>query len=264
VGLARYVVVTVRQFRPILTLAGVLVLLSACDRVGRTGDAGATDSADGDINMPSFPMRAQPPYEEVEVTSFGSLAGEVVTAPRDTAAVRPAGPCAAGGEASSSGEPLVVWLDDIRRGRRLGETRRYQVVATQCSFDPEIQVAYAGGTLNVRNFDRTEHEVHFHRSGFRRPLLEIPFALNGQLVPTTTLLLQPGMVEVRTSQDTTLRAYIFVVDHPYVAIVKDGRFAIDSIPAGRYTLRAWSPSAVAEVPVEVPGNGAATARLELR
>jgi hypothetical protein len=256
--------VPVRQFRPIFALAALLALLPSCDRVGRTGDAGATDSADGDINMPSFPMRAQPPYEEVGVTSFGSLNGEIVRAPRDTTLSTPAGPCSAAGGVSGSGEPLVVWLDDIRRGRRLEETRRYQVVATQCSFDPEIQVAYAGGTLNVRNFDRTEHEVHFHRSGFRRALLEIPFALNGQIVPTTTLLQQPGIVEVRTSQDTTLRAYIFVVDHPYVAVVTDGRFSIDSVPPGRYTLRAWSPSAVAETPVQVRADGATSTRVELR
>jgi hypothetical protein len=225
------------------------------------------------VNLPSFPMRSQRPYQVTAIGEHGSISGTVAPAAGQPLAVRgslPVAPegCVAGGDTTIAGTPAeagtipaVVWLDDIRRGRALDETRRFDLVAGRCSFDPAVQVAIFGGTINVRNFDRIEQELSFHRTGFRSPLLRIPFTLNGQLVPSTTLLHQPGLIEARTSQDSTLRAFVFVVDHPYAVVAREGRFTIDSVPPGRYTLRAWSPAGLAEMPVEVRPGATVQAQL---
>jgi hypothetical protein len=244
----------------------LLVFAAACGEKGIGGGGSATDSADGDVNLPSFPMRAQPPYEEVVVRGGGSISGVVELpqgAPGPAAAT---GPCSAGGDTSSPATgtgalPAVVWIDDIRRGRRLDETRRFSLAASRCAFEPAVQVAIAGGTLNVRNVERLEHRLEFRRTGIRRSLFDVPFVTNGQLVPATGLLLQPGVVEAVTSQDTTVRAYIFVVDHPYVAVTDGGRFTIDSVPVGRYTVRAWTPGGLAEQSVQLSSGSTVELRL---
>ena len=55
---------------------------------------------------------------------------------------------------------VVVWLADIRAGRPLPASRRFELVAQKCSFAPHVQAVAAGGTLNVRNDDAMIYRSH--------------------------------------------------------------------------------------------------------
>ena len=60
------------------------------------------------------------------------------------------------------------------------------------------------------------------------------------VVPVEQILKAPGLVEVRCDPHPWTRGWLFAFDHPYFATTdRDGSFAIDSVPPGRYTLVVW-------------------------
>jgi hypothetical protein len=56
-----------------------------------------------------------------------------------------------------------------------------------------------------------------------------------------------------------MKAYLFVMDHPYFATTDErGRFRIEGLPAGEYTLEAWHEEfGKRQAQITVDANGAA-------
>jgi hypothetical protein len=217
-------------------------------------DGGKTaDSADGALG---FPSRKVPPYRVEPVANPGRIRGTIDASALPSPSPSP---CAATA-APRSGPNAVVWLDDIRAGldvpaeRKLD--RRLELTATRCRLEPRLQLALVGSTLNVRNDESVAHQIQLFRDGGSQPVYRIPFIFAGQIVPTERPLTVPGVLEARSSQDTSLRSVVVVVDNPYAAVVgADGSFVIDSIPPGRYRLMAMSPEGSAEQTVDVTAAG---------
>lgn len=227
--------------------------------LGCTGDGVKTvDSADGELDEP---RRKAPPYQVAPVTSPGSITGTVTlpaAAPAPTA-----GPCAG---KVPTGAAVVVYLEDIARGRAVADSvpRRYELAADDCALSPAVSIAAAGGTLNVSNGLRAVHHVDFVFEGTKSPLLRVPFSDPGQLVPSEKVLEIPGLVEVRSDFDSSVRARLVVVEHPYAMQVSDGKFTMDSVPPGTYTLVAVGATGRAEARVEVRAGAATPVTLQLQ
>jgi len=137
---------------------------------------------------------------------------------------------------------VLVWLEDIRAGKPLSLARRYTLRHYRCELHPLVQPALIGGTLNVLNADSIGHRTRFIRAGSGRVLDVVRQTDAGQLVPTEEVLQRSGRVEIRCDVHPWTRGWIQVFDHPYFAVSNsDGRFAIDSVPPGRYRLVAWHP-----------------------
>jgi hypothetical protein len=210
------------------------------------------DSADGTLG---FPTRKVAPYRVEQVATPGRIRGTV-----DASALAASSALACGApSAPSSGPTAIVWLDDIRAGldvpaeRKLD--RRLELIASRCKLEPRLQLALVGSTLNVRNDESVAHQVQLFRDGATQPVYRIPFIFAGQLVPAERPLTVPGVLEARSSQDSSLRSVVVVVDHPYAAVVgADGSFVIDSVPPGRYRLMAMSPNGSAEQTVDVAAS----------
>lgn len=224
-----------------------------------TGDGVKTvDSADGELDEP---RRKAPPYQVAEVTSPGSITGTVAI---PAAAPPPAaGPCAGKGAAGSA---VVVYLEDIARGLAQPDSvpRRYVLAADDCALSPAVSIAAAGGTLNLSNGLRAVHHVDFVFEGSKNPMLRVPFSDPGQLVPSEKVLEIPGLVEVRSDLDPSVRARLVVVEHPYAVQVTDGKFTMDSVPPGTYTLVAVGVTGRAETRVEVRAGSATPVALQLQ
>lgn len=136
----------------------------------------------------------------------------------------------------------VVWLAGVRSGKRLPIARRYDLSIRQCHMSPRTQAVVVGGALNVSNADRLQHRTRFLRQGTREPVAFAPYSDEGQVVPVTTALERPGLIEARCDLHPWARAWVAVFDHPYFAVSgRDGAFALDSVPPGKYTLVAWHP-----------------------
>jgi hypothetical protein len=158
----------------------------------------------------------------------------------------------------------VVWLDDVRSGKRLPETRRVELTHERCRYEPRVQAAAAPNTLNVLNDDRAIHLTTITRVGAEKPLAAIPFNDNGQVVPSEIAGRESGIVELRCREHPWAVAYLASFDHPYYAVTgADGRFRLDSVPPGRYVLKVWHPRA-AQVVSQTVEIGAAASSVELR
>lgn len=160
----------------------------------------------------------------------------------------------------------VVWLADVRSGKRLPLARRYDLGIESCRMLPRTQAVLVGGTLNVSNSDRAQHRTRFLRQGASEPVAYAQYSDEGQVVPVSTALAKPGVVEARCDLHPWARAWIAVFDQPYfTTTARDGAFALDSVPPGKYTVVAWHPRlGVTRDTVRVGANGEAVVELKLK
>jgi len=110
------------------------------------------------------------------------------------------------------------------------------------------------------NDDAAVHMTTLIRLGASKALVQIPFSDNGQVVPVEAAAKEAGIVEAECKEHPWAHAYIASFDHPYFAVTgADGRFSLDSVPPGKYTLKVWHPrgQSVAEQSVEIAASGAA-------
>jgi hypothetical protein len=223
------------------------------------------------------------PYREASLTSVGSVSGTIRSAEMDTATTdststdadstetaadsltsnppeapdcqQPTGP-SLGKNRPFAGS--IVWIAGVKAGKPLPIEKRADLSSEKCLLDPRVQAVVVGTTLNVINDEKVLHKLIFTKLGTRDTLAVTPFFNSGQMVATERLAKTAGVVEVRCARHPWTRAYIAVFDHPYFAATeRNGRFKIDSLPPGSYTLMIWSPGDAkpAERQIQVTAGG---------
>lgn len=193
----------------------------------------------------------------------GTLRGNVrvPSAPPADAAFRPYA-----GRASSLPAPVrtvrgavtdaVLYVDRLPEDAppRASETRP-QLGQRGQAFEPRVVVVPAGGTVEFPNFDPIFHNV-FSVSPARR------FDLGKYPRGTSRNVRFPkaGVVNVYCDIHSDMAAFIVVVPNTaWTRPDRDGAYALDGLPAGRYQLRWWHPDfGAGSAWIEVPSEGAAT------
>jgi hypothetical protein len=228
-----------------LAIAVLVVGVVACARddsvnVSRTPSSDTAFTTSPDLS----------PYREIEMTEKGRLEGEVrlESSVQDTVIVvtRNADLC---GERMPEGaivaqrgglRNVVVWLTDAREGKPLPDSRRFEVTNVRCRLDPRVQGVIVGGTLNVKSADPVVHETVLRISGAPEILETVTQNGDGQVVPLEKVLDRPVRLELTCRTHPWTQGWIHIFDHPYFVIsAPNGRFALDSIPPGEYTMRTW-------------------------
>jgi plastocyanin len=130
----------------------------------------------------------------------------------------------------------------------------------ECVFTPRIVLVPAGGTLNFLNSDRLLHNLH------ARPKLNSPFNRTqpkGRTIPVS--FAHPEIFRVDCDLHSWMRSWVIVTEHPFYALSDaDGRFTLEGLPAGRYTLRLWHETlGTASREIVVPVTGAAQVTIEM-
>ena len=130
-------------------------------------------------------------------------------------------------------------------------------------FRPRVQGVMVGQKLLLRNSDPYIHNV--------RSLSLKNRAFNIAQPPTTAdrerVFRRPeGPIQMGCDFHKWMKAYVFVMDHPYFAITDaQGRFRIAGLPAGEYTLEAWHEDfGKQQATITVGVNGAAEANFTFR
>jgi hypothetical protein len=244
---------------------GVALLAAACSR---GDDARARDSAAARQTRAGSLAFAATPYQPRDVTDGGRVSGTVQLdgdVPPDSVITpisdqRVCGQTVTERPIEVNGKSIagvVVWLDGLRAGKPLPETRRFELSNEHCELTPRVQATLSGGTLNVRNSDRIAHRARFVRRGTDETVALLRHYDEGEVVPSETVLSRPGIVEVRCDLHPWTRAWVAVFDHPYYAVTeRDGKFSFDMVPPGKYRLVAWHPRlGEIEQDVEISAGG---------
>lgn len=105
-----------------------------------------------------------------------------------------------------------------------------------CQYAPRVLGARVGQTLQVRNDDPTEHNVHSlskvgNDFNTTQPSKGMPFEVK----------LKTGeILHVTCDNHTWMTAYIAILDNPYFSVTgADGTFTIANVPAGKQSVKAW-------------------------
>ena len=242
---------SIRIGAALLTVASCL----ACDRGTSAKHGDSARSASGEaLAATAKSTRQAVPYTPRPLDAFGKLTGvveiegpppsdTVIQPPADLAIVCGAAVARRGIDRSGTrAAGVVVWIDGLRSGKPLPIERRFEIANDRCLLVPELQPALAGGTLNVQNLDATEHRTRITRLDGGDVLATIRESDEGQVVPNEHVLARPGVLHLSCDVHPWTHAWIAVFDHPYYGMTgRDGAFALDSIPPGRYAIRAWHP-----------------------
>ena len=121
-------------------------------------------------------------------------------------------------------------------------------------FVPHVLAVTVGTTVDFLNSDRVYHNV-FSLSGPRRFDLGRYAAGRSRSVRFD----RPGIVRVFCEIHSHMSAFILVFNHRYFAVTgADGRYQINRVPPGRYTLVAWNEGSIRESrPVVMADDSAA-------
>ena len=106
-----------------------------------------------------------------------------------------------------------------------------------CRYTPHVLGVQVNQPLEISNGDPTHHNVHAVAKANR----EFNFTQQIQGMKNTVRLPQPEvMVRVQCDIHKWMSAFVGVVPHPYFAVTSGGgRFALERLPSGTYTLEAW-------------------------
>jgi len=107
-----------------------------------------------------------------------------------------------------------------------------------CSYHPHVVGLQVGQQLLIINSDPTLHNIHTE-SRANKPF-NFGMSVEGQKAPRY-FGAPEVMVKAKCDVHPWMAAYIGVVEHPFYAVTgDDGAFAIRGLPAGEYTVEAWT------------------------
>jgi plastocyanin len=161
--------------------------------------------------------------------------------------------------AAPEGRPVVVFLEapDVPAGSDLRTARaqpgRARMDQRDETFSPHAVAVNVGSTVDFPNNDRTFHNV-FSLSKAKR----FDLGRYGRGQSQGVRFDQPGVVRVFCDIHSHMSAFVLVFNHPYHAAVDDnGRYRIDNIPPGTYTVVAWQDGDARDTrTVTIPAPGA--------
>ncbi len=157
--------------------------------------------------------------------------------------------------------PAVAYL----RGRVEGAAARApaappSMAQRDTAFAPGVLTIQVGSSVRFPNEDPFFHNVFSYSKTERFDLGRYP---RGQA--KSVVFDEPGVVNVYCEVHEFMRAAIVVTENPFSAVVgEDGRFVIEAVPPGSYTLVVWHADlGTVEETVVVPDGGAARVSVEL-
>jgi plastocyanin len=128
------------------------------------------------------------------------------------------------------------------------------------AFVPSVLTIPVGTTVRFPNTDPFFHNVFSYSPAARFDLGRYP---KGEAKDVT--FDKPGIVKVYCEVHDFMRGAIVVTENPFAAVVKDGRFRMEGVPAGTYTLVVWHADlGTVKQQVTVEAGGTAHVHVDLK
>ncbi len=161
-------------------------------------------------------------------------------------------------------DEVVVYLQDVARGKDWPAKTEYVLENAKCEFHPHVQAMPVDRELIVVNSDAVIHNTHAYHSGSEKggiTVINVALPTEGMKVPKK--MTRVGIHRVDCDAHNWMRGWVFVAGNPYYAVTaKGGTYQIDGIPPGTYTAVFWQ-EALGEVSKRVTIEPGKTARLDL-
>ncbi len=162
-----------------------------------------------------------------------------------------------------SPENIAVYIDSIP-GKTFPASKPVTMDQKNLKFVPHVLVVLKGTTVNFLNSDHVGHNVFWPSiSGNKKLAHNLGTWPQGEVKSFT--FEDPGIAPLLCNVHPEMSGYVIIVTTPYFAVTdKDGSYEIKDVPAGQYTLKAWSEEGrPATQAVEVPA-GVTTVDLTVR
>jgi plastocyanin len=156
----------------------------------------------------------------------------------------------------------IVYLESAPRGAFETSDGGHAVMDQRNeSFVPHVLAITTGTTVDFPNSDRFYHNV-FSLSKPKTFDLGRYAAGHSKAIRFD----RPGIVRVFCDIHSHMNAYILVFSHPFFALTDgDGRYHIDNVPPGTYSIVAWNEGALSDHgSVTVPDGGTAEIDFTIR
>jgi plastocyanin len=156
----------------------------------------------------------------------------------------------------------VVYLETAPRGAfEQTETGRAVLDQRNETFVPHVLAITTGTTVDFPNSDRIYHNVFSLSKTASFDLGRYPMGHS-----KSVRFDKPGIVRVFCEIHSHMSAFILVFSHPFFAMTDgDGRYRIDNVPPGNYSVIAWNEGAASDpAPVAVASGANAELDVTLR
>jgi plastocyanin len=143
-----------------------------------------------------------------------------------------------GGVLSTQPPLAVVYLDG--NFPRPASLPTKEVAQKDLTFLPALLAVEAGTRVTFPNLDDTYHNIFSYSPAKRFDLGR--YRPDERPIPSV-IFDKPGLVTLRCDIHEHMRGLILVLSTPYFVMTDTtGRFRLDKLPAGHYTLKAWVDS----------------------
>lgn len=138
--------------------------------------------------------------------------------------------------AKGSLQNVVVYLSGIQRGKA-APTEVPTIAEDRCTFAPHV-LSMSLGKLRLLNRDPVLNTFHAVELSTGRTLFNIGMPRKNQ--QALRRVRRPGVIKMLCDVHPWEVGYVLGFEHPY-HVVSDaqGRFSLDQVPPGRYTLALW-------------------------
>jgi plastocyanin len=155
----------------------------------------------------------------------------------------------------------VVYLETAPRGAFELRDARAVMDQRHQTFVPHVLAVTAGSSVHFTNSDDTYHNVFSFSKGNRFDL-----GRYGRGRSKSVRFDRPGIVRVFCDIHSHMSAFVLVFGHRFFATTDaEGRYQIDGVPPGTYTLVAWNEGQARESrAVTVPETGGAEVNFVLK
>jgi len=262
----------------ILGMAAVVLLaVGAQPAPPATDPAGTVLAQAGDVSgRAARRRRVLPPYVAAEVSAGGSIKGVVtfkaaappprriqIVKDHETCGKHPTEVPVIKVDEQGRVAEAVVYLSDITSGRAPDKRDKPPLIdQSTCEFAPHVQVVIAREPVDILNSDPVAHNIKADQGV--ATLFNVLQPSKG--MRSTKTFDRPGLVELKCNVHDWMRAYVWVLPHPYYCVTgEDGTFTISDVPPGKYTLTIWQEALGEEsIPVEVSAGKAIEVPVELK
>ncbi len=154
----------------------------------------------------------------------------------------------------------VVSITKISKGKKF-EGGTTTIDQKGCVFIPHVSMVPPGSTIELLNSDDIMHNLHSW--SMKNTAFNEGVTGHGKLPKTFEF---PETIKITCDVHKWMTSWLIVQENPYYAITgADGKFKLEGVPAGTYTVQAWQESlgkTTQEVTVSAGGEAKADFELE--